>query len=302
MNARPVLKTVGASLLLAALLSSGVMPAQAAPGCTWPVQSINSGNNCPRPQLSITQAGYTVGDPVALSGSGFEPGEPVSIVDQGGIYNLSTTAAADGTFRLDWAVPNFQWGAGIMLSATGAASQYGTPGTQVVQTQAVINPGLGGMLYGWFPGEELIITVNDQPYPSSYASADGTSSTFLDVQASAGAVVKASGKQSGGFFSRTAFGNSSGAGRPPAAPAPEEVPAPVTPAPVITISEVPARVAAPAPVVKAPAPSRPQPQAAVDVAETGSAPLASELTVATLLAGAAVFLGIRRLRVKNNGQ
>lgn len=311
MKALPIIKTAGASLLLTVLLSSGAVPAQAALDCTWPVQANGIGATCDRPQINITQADpATVGTPVLISGSGFKPGEPVSIVDRDGSNDMSTLADADGTFLINWAVPDFALGLAPMLSAIGSVSQYETEAFQVRQDAAVISDAGNGVLQGWYPGEELLITVNGQPHSSQYASAEGTSDTFMNIKSQAGARIEVRGKQSGGFFGRTALGTIGGNVRP-VRPAPVEVPVEVIEVPVEPVIEMPAEPAPEvsevveppvesAPVVNVPAPTRPQPQAAVTTNQAAGASLA--LLGGTSAAFFASVLGLRRLRTKNNSQ
>jgi hypothetical protein len=307
MTALAFIRTAGTGLALSAILTAGAAPVMAdeiwtippneqpaAGSCDW--QAPISG--CPRPVLAVTQEGplRTVGTPVVLSGSGFESGEMVSVTSQDGRYALESLAAADGSIRIDWAVPDWsEENSGIMFSAEGTVSQYATEGVQVVQDRANIVL-VDGLLHGWHPGEELVITLDGNPMPSAYASADGTSESFLNIGNGGLEVI---GKQSGGFFGG-AIGNIglTPPRRPvtPVTPAPELVPAPVIPAPELVLDPVISDPPLVAPNV--PAPARPQPQAAVsaqdDPASVGL-PLAGA-SAAVALAGVASFLFARRIR------
>lgn len=314
MKTLPLAKSVGAGLLLTTILSMGVMPAQAAPDCVWPSGTISAGTSCAQPQLMISQnPPYTVGSMVVIHGEGFEPGETVTVADRGGAVTLTATANAGGMFNIDWYLPDYSRTVGLMLSATGAVSNYESAATMIRQEAAAITAGSDGRLQGWYPGEELLIKIGGQPQPSAYAAADGTSPSFTDLPVPAGLKLEVVGKQSGGNYTRLGMGSGSG-GRPPATvgPAPvDEVPVEV---PVELVLDVPVElelevpgepIVAPrvtVPVADVPAPSRPQPQAAVSTAahaETETGLLVAGGSAALLLVGAASALGTRRLRGKN---
>lgn len=313
------IRTAGATLALAALFAAGAaVPAQAVPGCIWPNANgvtVVTGQEqiCAKPNFLVAQNNpATVGTLVLISGRGFEPGETVNIIDRYGKYNMVTTATADGSIRIEWAVPDYSRMAFINLSARGTVSNYETESYQVRQEPAMVDRiGFGALVGGWYPGEELIITVDDQPRPSRYASATGTSDAFEDIK---GGYVRVYGKQSGGVFSFRSLGDPTGnITQPPVTTEPEvpveEVPNPVVeevPVPVLTLDVPVPEVAAPAPVVltpkpaaPVPAPLRPQPQAGVSLVEAEAANVGTAITVGTgvvLFGSLAAFLGIRRLR------
>lgn len=313
MKALSTIRVTGTGLALAAILAAGAVPAQAAdPACKWPNASgftvlIDDEVACDRPGFSITQVTpSTVGTHITITGSGFAAGETVNVKDREGLYNMATTAAADGTIRIDWAVPDYSPGAGIMLSAEGVTSNYRTQSFQVKQQAVVVDSsGRDGLIRGWYPGEELVITVDGQSYPSRYAAADGTSDSFPDA---ADGRLEVAGRQSGGFFSRISLGRPSGNIQTPPVTLEPEVPVvavPVVEVPVLKLDTNPVPEPAPeAPVELVPAaapvptPARPQPQAAVspeaDAASTGMA--AAGGTAAVVLLSLAAFLGVRRVR------
>lgn len=311
MKTLPLARSAGAGLLLTTILFMGVMPAQATPECVWPSGTISVGASCAQPQLMISQnPPYTVGSIVVIHGEGFEPGETVIVADRGGAVTFTAAANALGMFNIDWYLPDYSRTAGIMLRATGAVSNYETAATQIRQEAAHITAGVDGRLQGWHPGEELLITISGQPQPSAYAATDGTSGSFVDAKVPSGAKLEVTGKQSGGYYTRLGMGAGTG-GRPPATvgPAPVEVAVEVPAEPVLEVPvelelEVAAEPIILPRVVDVPVPSRPQPQAAVSTVaqtETGSALIAGG-SAAFLLATAASFLGIRRMRSKNTSQ
>lgn len=300
LKSRTAIRTLGAGIALASLLSIGTMPAHAAATCTWPSGTISSGTICAQPQLMVHQTPpYTVGTIVVIHGKGFEPGETVNILDRGGVHNMTAVANTGGMFNVDWAVPDFKPMAMTMFSAVGTVSNFETATTQIRQERALVSSGVGGLLQGWYPGEELLITLDGISQPSGIASAEGTSSPFKD----AAGKLEVVGKQSGGFYARNAT-SGTGGGRPPSTvgPAPEEAPV-VQEAPVLEFAvEIPAKpvqgVPEAAPVVKVPAPSRPQPQAAVSAhEEPGSIGFVlGGITALAAFAGLASIRASRRIR------
>ena len=290
-------KTFGATLLLAALLSAGAVPAHAETTCTWQSGIVSDCIPCPQPVLTVTQMPpFTVGSPVVMHGSGFEPGETVTVADRNGSVALSAVAGAEGMFNLDWAVPDYNRASGVMLSAIGSVSNFETTAYQVRQDPAHITTGTDA-LSGWYPGEELLITTDGQPQPSQFASAEGTSSLFPEFTGK----LEVRGKKSGGSYARLAIKTNNGFIRPPVSVEPAPVEAqPVFETPAVPVIEASAAVE---PVlelqveqVKAPAPSRPQPQAAAAASEPAGhqANAAAGIAAGALVAGAVTVLAVRR--------